>query len=78
MLIRNKAVFNCKNGNVSGLHFQPSQPLPRIHNLSNTRVSILPEVEEFLVMFYGFGLPAFLLDLLIILAQEGSNAAADP
>jgi hypothetical protein len=35
---------------------QPSQPLPGILNFSNTRVSILPEGEEFLVMLYGFAL----------------------
>ncbi|MCK4824350.1 hypothetical protein KA005_51840, partial [bacterium] len=34
--------------------FQPSQPFPRILNLSNTRVSVFPEVEEFLVMLRGF------------------------
>jgi len=32
--------------------FQSSQPLP--HILSNTRVSILPEVEEFLITLFGF------------------------
>jgi hypothetical protein len=32
---------------------QPSQPLSCILNLSYPRVSILPEVEEFLVMFDG-------------------------
>jgi hypothetical protein len=30
---------------------QPSQPLLRILNLSNTRVSVFPEVEEFLRIF---------------------------
>jgi len=43
---------------ISFLHFA----LLRILNLNNTRVSVFPEVEEFLVMLYGFGLPAFLLD----------------
>ncbi len=38
---------------------QPFKPLPGILNLSNTRVSVLPEIEEFLVMLYGFGFPAF-------------------
>jgi len=33
------------------LHFA----LLRILNLSNTRISVLQEVEEFLVMLYGFG-----------------------
>jgi hypothetical protein len=33
---------------------QPSQPLPCIIYLSNTRISVLPEGEEFLVVFYGF------------------------
>jgi hypothetical protein len=36
------------------LTLQPSQPLLRILNLSNARVSVLPEVEEFLLMFYDF------------------------
>jgi hypothetical protein len=35
------------------LAFQPSQPLPRILNLSITRISVFPEVEEFLVMLIG-------------------------
>ncbi len=38
----------------SNLTFQPSHPLLRILNLSDTRVSVFPEVEEFLVMLYGF------------------------
>ena len=33
---------------------QPSQPLPGILDLNNTRVSVFPEVEEFLGMLYGF------------------------
>ena len=33
---------------------QPSQPLPRILHLSNTRVSVFPEVEEFRLVFDGF------------------------
>jgi len=37
------------------LHLQSSQPLPRIFYLSDTRVSVLPEVEEFLVMLDGLG-----------------------
>jgi hypothetical protein len=37
--------------------FQPSQPLLCILNLSKTRISVFPEVEEFLVMLYGFGFP---------------------
>jgi hypothetical protein len=45
---------------------QPSHPLLRIHNLRNARVSVLPEVEEFLIVLYGFALPAFLLVLPII------------
>jgi len=36
------------------LALQPSQPLPRIFKLSNPRVSVLPEVEEFLVILDGF------------------------
>lgn len=39
---------------------EASQLLLRILNLSNTRVSILPEVEEFLIMLYGFGFIALL------------------
>ncbi len=42
------------------LSSQPSQPLLRILNLSNTRVSVFPEVEEFFIMIYGFGLLAIL------------------
>ncbi len=40
---------------------EASQPLSGILNFTNTRVSVLPEIEEFLVMLYGFTLPAFLL-----------------
>ncbi len=36
------------------LALQPSQPLLGILHLSNNRVSVFPEVEEFLIMFYGF------------------------
>jgi len=43
------------------LPLQSSQPLPRVLNLRNTRVSIFPEVEEFLVMLYGDGFLAFVL-----------------
>jgi len=43
------------------LTLQPSQPLLSILNLSNTRVSVPPEIEEFLLMFYAFVLLAFLL-----------------
>ena len=39
---------------------QSRQPLPRIPNLSYPQVSILPEVEEFLVMLYGFASPVYL------------------
>jgi len=34
---------------------QPSQPLPCIFKFRYSRVSVLLEVEEFLVMFDGFG-----------------------
>jgi len=34
---------------------QRSHPLLRIINLSNTRISVFPEGEEFFVMFLGFG-----------------------
>jgi len=40
---------------------QPSQPLYGILNLGYTRVSVFPEVEEFLVMLYGDGFLAFVL-----------------
>ena len=36
---------------LKSMFFQPSQPLLRIINLSNTRVSVSPEVEEFLLVF---------------------------
>jgi hypothetical protein len=36
------------------LILQPSQPLLRILNFRNTRISVFPEVEEFLVMLFGF------------------------
>jgi len=57
---------------------QLRQPLPGILNLRNTRISLFPEVEEFLVMLYGFTFLAYLLDLLIIPAEGGSSSAADP
>ena len=34
------------------LTLQPSQPLPGILYLSNTRVGVLPEVEEFLFLLF--------------------------
>lgn len=34
---------------------QPSQPLLRILNFSNTRVSVFPEGEEFLILSLNFG-----------------------
>jgi hypothetical protein len=61
---------------LGSLALQPSQPLRCILNLSNTRVGVFPEGEEFLVMIYGFA--AFLLNLLIILAPGGSSFVADP
>jgi hypothetical protein len=36
------------------LALQPSQPLSGILNLSNTRISVFPEVEEFIVLLDGF------------------------
>ncbi len=39
------------------LTLQSSQPLLRIFNLSNTRICVFPEVEEFFVVLYGFYLP---------------------
>jgi len=47
---------------LGSLALHPSHPLPGILYLSNTRVSVFPQVDEFLVMFYGFGLPVFLLE----------------
>ena len=58
--------------------FQPSQPLLSILNLSNTRISVFPKLEEFLLMLDGFGFPAFLLFILIIVTPGGSSAVADP
>ena len=43
---------------------QPSQPLLRILNLSYTRISVFPEVKEFLVMLYGFLFYTFWLFIL--------------
>ncbi|NIO47821.1 MAG: hypothetical protein GTN73_00050 [Candidatus Aminicenantes bacterium] len=48
------------------LTLQPSQPLPGILYLSNTRVSVFPEVEEFLVMLYGYALRIYLIFPLLI------------
>ena len=42
-------------------NFQPSPPFSRILYLRDIRVSIPPEVEEFLIMLYSFVLLAFLL-----------------
>jgi hypothetical protein len=39
---------------------QPSQPLSGILSFRNTRISVLPDGEEFLVMLYGFSLPVIL------------------
>jgi hypothetical protein len=41
---------------------QPSQPLPHIINFSYPWVSILPQVEEYLVSLYSYGLQSFLLE----------------
>jgi len=35
---------------IISLALQLTHPLPRILHLCNTRVSVLPEVEEFLIM----------------------------
>jgi hypothetical protein len=40
---------------MKSLIFQPSQPLHRIFHISDTKVSVLPEVEEFLIMLDGLG-----------------------
>jgi len=53
---------------------EASQPLPCILNLRNTRISVFPEGEEFLVMLYGFAFPAF---LLINLAQHVEALGVD-
>ena len=53
-----RSVLSIEAQNFAMLSFQPSQPLPRIFRLSNTWVSVLPEAEEFLVMLYGFIIPA--------------------
>ena len=44
---------------------QSSQPLPHIFNLSNTRISVLPEGEEFFVVLYGLGRFFFYVFLLV-------------
>ena len=45
------------------LAFQPRQPLLRILNLNNARVSVFLQVEEFLRMLYGFFfVPFFMCD----------------
>ncbi len=36
-----------------GLLFQPSQPILSVLHLSNTRISVFPEGEEFLVVLNG-------------------------
>ena len=43
------------------LIFNLLSSLLRILHLSNTRVSVFPEVEEFLIILDGFPLPAFLI-----------------
>jgi hypothetical protein len=48
------------------IDLQPSQPVPSLLYLGYPRVSVLPEVEEFLVMLDGFGFPNFFLVMLII------------
>jgi len=58
--------------------FQIHQPFLRILSLSNTRIGVLPEVKEFLVMLYGFALIAFLVVLpkipkVIFLALSSSE-----
>jgi hypothetical protein len=40
--------------------FQPSQSLSCIINLNHTRISVFPEVEQFLVVLYGFSCVALL------------------
>jgi len=45
------------------LALQSSQPLLRILNFSNTRVSVFPEVEEFLMILYGFRVSILFLRL---------------
>ncbi len=60
----------CPRGTNTGgslLPLQPSQPLPGILNLSNTRVSVFPEVEKFLVMLYGFPFPSLFFHSCLII-----------
>jgi hypothetical protein len=45
---------------IGSLFFLPSQPLSCIPNLSNTRISVLPEFKELPVVFYDFSSPACL------------------
>ena len=56
---------------------QSSQTLSRISNFTEARIGVFPEGEEFLIMLYGFVLPAFQLDMLIIPTAAGSSFAAD-
>jgi hypothetical protein len=56
---------------------QPSQPLPRIINLSYAWVGVLPEDEELLV--FSIDQPkAFPLDVMIIPDLGDSTSATDP
>ena len=43
------------------LSLQPCQPFLRTLNLRDTGDSVLPEVEEFLIMLYGFALRVYLI-----------------
>jgi len=40
---------------------QPSQPLLGVINLSNTKISAFPEVEEFLVVLHSFVSPVYFM-----------------
>ena len=52
---------------------QPSQLLLRILNLNHTRISVFPEVEEFLVMLDGFcGLAHFFVNFGDVVIDFGA------
>jgi hypothetical protein len=57
---------------VASITLQFSQPLLRILKLCYARVSVFPEVEEFLVVFDSFSIVALLLILLILIPDSSS------
>jgi len=42
----------CSKSMPKSLTLQPSQPLPCIRNLNYPRISVLPELEEFLLLLF--------------------------